>query len=518
MLPDYRVRQREYLLEISRALTEELDLNTLLSRILQISIEMLSGHAGFIALTDKHKGWHLAVSKGIQPALSEHLENWLQNLPEDESDSSANIPEVNKMLNDISMGLISGVGISMLVQKKPIGQIFVFRNYRGTFTSNDYSILNNFANQAAIAVRNARLYNEIREQNLRGAALLASVADGILILTPDLHIQSANRSMTHLLNCSSLELVGQKYEDVVRWKGEPTGLKLEDLTVSGWKYYAPGEMFLEGDLVREDGVETIPVSITYAPLFSNEGRLLNIIANVRDVSRYREAEEIKSGFISVISHELKTPIALIKGYASTLRRQDVDWEPEMVQDSLKVIEEEADHLASMVDDLLDATRLQSGDVALKKNEIDLTSLVRQQVKRFLPELEQHQIIVDFPENFPQIVADEGRIDQLISNLLINATKYTQSGEIRISGQVIGEFVQVCISDEGKGFDPKDIPFVFDRFYRSDRDSKTSKGTGLGLYLCKAIVTAHDGKIWIDESYTRGAKICFTLLINADDRA
>ena len=78
-------------------------------------------------------------------------------------------------------------------------------------------------------------------------------------------------------------------------------------------------------------------------------------------------------------------------------------------------------------------------------------------------------------------------------------------------------MQVCISDEGKGFDPKDIPYVFDRFYRSDRDSKTSKGTGLGLYLCKAIVSAHDGKIWIDESYTRGAKICFTLPINADDR-
>ncbi|NLB71743.1 MAG: PAS domain-containing protein [Chloroflexi bacterium] len=518
MLPDYRVRQREYLLEISRALTEELDLNTLLSRILQISIEMLSGHAGFIALTDEHRGWHLAVSKGIQPALAEHIESWLQQQSENESDSEANIPEINKMLNDISMGLISGVGISMLVQKKPIGQIFVFRNYRGVFTSNDYSILNNFANQAAIAVRNARLYNEIREQNMRITALLASVADGILILTPDLRVQSANRSMTRLLNCSSMELIGQKYEDVVRWKGEPTGLKLEDLTVSGWKDYAPGEMFLEGNLVRREGMECTPVAITYAPLFSNEGRLLNIIASVRDISRYREAEEIKSNFISVISHELKTPIALIKGYASTLRRKDVDWEPEMIQESLEVIEEEADHLANMVDDLLDATRLQSGDVAVKKTEIDLVGLVRQQVKRFLPELEGHQISVDFPEDFPLIVADEGRINQLISNLLINATKYTDSGEIRIVGLVTGEFVQICISDEGKGFDPKDVPFLFDRFYRSDRDSKTSKGTGLGLFLCKAIVTAHNGTIWVDESYKQGAKICFRLPIHADIQA
>lgn len=190
----------------------------------------------------------------------------------------------------------------------------------------------------------------------------------------------------------------------------------------------------------------------------------------------------------------------------------------MIQESLEVIEEEADHLANMVDDLLDATRLQSGDVAVKKTEIDLVGLVRQQVKRFLPELEGHQISVDFPEDFPLIVADEGRINQLISNLLINATKYTDSGEIRIVGLVTGEFVQICISDEGKGFDPKDVPFLFDRFYRSDRDSKTSKGTGLGLFLCKAIVTAHNGTIWVDESYKQGAKICFRLPIHADIQA
>ena len=125
MLPDYRVRQREYLLEISRALTEELDLNTLLGRILQISIEMLSGHSGFIALTEENRGWHLAVSKGIPSALSDYLENWLDALPEDLSEDSQSIPDLNKMLSDISMGMITGVGLPLLVQRKPIGQIFV---------------------------------------------------------------------------------------------------------------------------------------------------------------------------------------------------------------------------------------------------------------------------------------------------------------------------------------------------------------------------------------------------------
>lgn len=515
MLPDYRVRQREYLLEISRALTEELDLKTLLNRILQISIEMLSGHAGFIALTDDHKGWHLSVSKGIAPALSQYLEHWLQNVPESESESGANIPEINKMLGDISMGMLSGVGITMQVQKRTIGQIFVFRNYRGAFTSNDYNILTNFANQAAIAVRNASLYNQVREQNMRISALLASVADGILILSPDLRVIAANQALTRLLNREFTELVGEPYDEVIRWKTPPAGLQMESLNENHWQAYNANELFLEGDLLRGGGLEPVPVSMRYAPLFSYEGVLLNIIGSVRDITRYREAEDMKASFISVISHELKTPIALIKGYASTLRRDDVQWDPEFVQESLQVIEEEADHLAAMVDDLLDATKLQSGDIVLKKSEIDLPALIREQIQRFMPEIQDHELSTDFPTDFPLIVADEGRMEQLISNLLTNSLKYSKSGEIHIAGQVLINSVQVCVSDQGDGFDPKDIAYVFDRFYRSDKDAKHTKGTGLGLYLCKAIIQAHGGQIWVDESYQNGAKICFTLPIQAE---
>ena len=513
MLPDYRVRQREYLLEISRALTEELDLNTLLGRILQISIEMLSGHSGFIALAEENRGWHLAVSKGIPTALSEYLENWLSSLPEDLTDDSQYIPEINKMLSDISMGMITGVGLPLLVQRKPIGQIFVFRNYRGVFTANDHVILNNFANQAAIAVRNARLYNQVRDQNMRISALLASVADGILILSPDLQIQSANKAFTRLINSPLASLVGEKYVEVVQWQGEPVGLRIADLSQSGWQDYEPGEMFLEGDLIRKGGLEPIPVAITYAPLFSRAGELLNVIASVRDITRYREAEEMKAGFVSAISHELRTPLALIKGYASTLRRDDVKWDAEMVQESLQVIEEEADHLAAMVDDLLDATKLQSGNVILKKSQVDIPSLVQAQIKRFAPETANHEIKAEMSHDFPVIVADEERIRQLFTNLIANALKYSASGQVLITGKGLGDKVMVCISDHGKGFDPKDIPFVFDRFYRSEKDAKSTKGTGLGLYLCKSIVLAHGGRIWIDEDYKEGARVCFTLPVD-----
>ena len=517
MLPDHRVRQREYLLEISRALTEELNLNALLSRILHIAIEMLGGHAGFIALVGDSGDWHIAINHGIPPALLSYLETWLVSISESEEGAEARIPEINRMLSDISMGMITGVGIAMTVQHNTIGQIFVFRNYRATFSANDYSILTSFANQAAIAVRNARLYTQVTRQNLRMAALLSSVADGILILTPDLKVLQVNHAFERLVNAPSEELLTKAFDQVVRWAKPPKGLELTEAVRSQWQWGSTKDLFLEGDMLRYSPLDPIPVEITYAPLFSDEGELLNIIASVRDITRFREAEELKTNFISVMSHELKTPIALIKGYASTLRREDVEWDKAMMTESLQVIEEEADHLTAMVEDLLDATKLQSGGITLHKTDVDLAELIHDLTRKFALQSEKHQIAAELSHDFPIIVADETRMNQLISNLLTNAIKYSEGGMIKIDGHRIEENIQVCITDQGKGFDPMDVPHVFDRFYRSDGVAKTTKGTGLGLYLCQSIVTAHGGRIWVDETYHQGARICFTLPIKTQSQ-
>ena len=510
MLPDFRVRQRDYLLELSRSLTEELDLNTLLTRILSVAVEMLGGHAGFIALDAERGGWHIAVSQNLPPALTNYIERWIAIQQSGTDDSTEQIPEIDRMLNDISMGLITGVGIMMTFQHKVIGQIYVFRNYRATFTANDRSILSSFANQAAIAVRNARLYNQTLEQSLRMAALLDSVADGIIILEPDLTITRVNTAFERMLSITPDSLTGQPFNQVIRWQKPPLGLPVEEALAGNWHHHRRSEMYLEGDLQRANGLKPLPVTLAYAPLFSAEGELLNIIADVHDITRFRTAEEMKTSFISVVSHELKTPIALIKGYASTLRRDDAKWDQAVVQESLGIIEDEADHLTSMVEDLLDATRLQSGGLSLKPTDLNLAELTAQTVKRFSTQTVDHAIKVDFPENFPTIAADEERMRQVLSNLIGNALKYTQEGEILVSGRLDSDFVQICVQDQGKGFDPVDVPFVFERFYRAEDAARLTKGTGLGLYLCKEIVKAHGGSIWIDETYKQGARICFSL--------
>jgi signal transduction histidine kinase len=208
---------------------------------------------------------------------------------------------------------------------------------------------------------------------------------------------------------------------------------------------------------------------------------------------------------------LKTPVALIKGYVSTLRREDAMWDREIVQDSLAVIEEEADRLTDLIENLLDASRLQAGALKIHLNEVDLEGLVSQTSERFRTQSDQHTISVEFPRNFPVILGDENRLEQVISNLISNAIKYSGAGgAIRISGQVLPQQVIICVSDQGPGISAGDIPHVFDRFYRAVDAAKTTKGAGLGLYLARAVVEAHGGRIWVDPQPGTGARICFSL--------
>jgi signal transduction histidine kinase len=213
----------------------------------------------------------------------------------------------------------------------------------------------------------------------------------------------------------------------------------------------------------------------------------------------------------VISHELKTPVALIKGYVGTLRREDANWDREIVKDSLAVIEEEADRLTGLIENLLDASRLQAGGLSISPSDVALNAVADRIAKRLQTQSSIHNIIVDFPENFPIVTGDETRLEQVLSNLVSNGIKYSaQGGDIRISGQVRPTQVIVCDSDQGPGVAPEDIPHIFDRFYRSSVAKRTTKGAGLGLYLARAVIEAHGGRIWADPQPGKGARICFSI--------
>ena len=518
MLPDFRVRQRDYLLEISRAITQELDLDKLLERILTISLEMLAGQAGLIALRSSDGGWQIRVSTGLPQPFLKYLEPQLANIPEYEDPEDSELRIINQMLTKftqaVSLGRLSSVGLPLITGQRVLGVIFVFREY-SQFSSNDKKLLSSFANQTAIAVQNAQLYAQVDQDRQKFSALLDSAGDGILILDHEYKVERANTAFGFLYGKPPDSFIGLEHEQVIKWVKPPIGSTLSESVANGWPLAPHASLYVEGDLARGSENTSVPVGITYAPLLAKDGTLLNIITTVRDITRFRQADEMKSTFISVVSHELKTPVALIKGYVGTLRRDDARWDRKIVDESLQVIEEEADRLGIYIENLLDATRLQANGFSIKKTDVQLSELINHVAERLKTQTRKHKIVVDIPVLLPVIVADEIRINQLLSNLVSNAIKYSPGGKITIGAKVHGDNIIVCVSDEGPGIDPNDAPFVFDRFFRAADAAKKTKGAGLGLFLSKAIVEAHGGQIWIDPNKGKGARICFCLPILTD---
>jgi PAS domain S-box-containing protein len=522
MLPDFRIRQRDYLLRISRAITEELDLDRVLAEIVRFSAEILGGSAGLIALRDAGGDWRIASTFGINPDFIRYLDPLLTDIPVHGDPNRFELPEVNRRLQRItqaaSMGLLTGVGLPMNVKGETVGVIFIFRSYRGQFSADDRKLLSAFASQAAIAVHNAMLFTEIAKQHHHLDAILESAADGIFILDPSYRFIRFNRACSSLMGYEADSVIGKQHNEVIRWLNREPGMSLDDAEANGWPLSAQATLYVEGDLITKVG-GAVSVGITYAPAFDETEELISIVATVRDITKFREAEELKSTFISIISHELRTPVALIKGYVGTLRREDARWDSTVVKDSLAVIEEEADHLTGLIDDLLDASRLQAGALKLNRSQIALDHLAQQMADRFTTQSDRHEFKIDFPSGFPLVFADEVRLIQVMGNLLSNAVKYSvDGGKVTISGTAKRNEIIICVQDEGPGIAVEDVPRIFNLFYRSNETSRKIKGAGLGLFLAKAVIEAHEGRIWVDDRVKDGARICFSLPLLKDTEA
>jgi PAS domain S-box-containing protein len=330
-----------------------------------------------------------------------------------------------------------------------------------------------------------------------------------MILDPERRVQVINRALCGMIGRSVKELVGRPCNEALDLQNcEGFDICSEDEPAALPK---EGTLYVEGDLIRPGGAR-LTVGVTYSPLYDDEGRLQNIIANVVDITRFREAEEMKSTFVSVISHELKTPVALIKGYAGTLRREDACWDTETLDEGLTVIEEESDRLAALIDNLLDASRIQAGVLTLERGDVQLPELVSSVVDGFRLQTEIHQFELDFSEEMAPVLADEERLRQVLNNLLDNAIKYSpQGGTIRVGGWAESDHVVVFVADEGIGIPAGEQKRLFQRFYRVDSSMRRrTQGAGLGLFLSQAIVEAHGGSMWLRSEPDKGTSVFFSL--------
>jgi PAS domain S-box-containing protein len=518
MLHDYQVWQRDYLLRISRAMTSQLDLQAVLRLILESATELVGGQAGLIALIQSDGSYKLHASYGVPESILPLFSPLFADIPDSGQHIDPlqwTIPDLERRLShvvrQIGIALRQIVALPMTVQGNQVGVIYVLRREGTAFTLADRRALSSFAGQAAIAVHNARLYQQVIRDKQRLDAIIENSGDGVMILDAEEKITGYNRALTIMTGAPAEEAIGQHCWEILHLRDQRSDQEMPEL-VRPLARCAKGERFyVEGDHVRDDGIR-ITMGITYTPLFDAEGQLVNIIANVRDITRFREAEEMKSTFISVISHELKTPVALIKGYAGTLRREDAHWDEETVRESVGVIEEEADRLTQLIDNLLDASRLQTGQMQLTKTDVRLDKMAARIVDKFRTQSDRHTFELSFTDDFPQVQADNERIYQVLSNLISNAIKYSpDGGRIVVSGRADQDRVYVAVTDQGIGIPAGEQDRIFDRFYRVESAlSRRTQGAGLGLYLVKSVIEAHGGFIWVSSNPGKGSTFVFTL--------
>ena len=219
---------------------------------------------------------------------------------------------------------------------------------------------------------------------------------------------------------------------------------------------------------------------------------------------------LQDDFVSTISHELRTPLGFIKGYSTSLLRQDTTWDEKTQREFLTIIDEETDRLAQLIENMLESARLQSKTLQFKFQPLRLDALIRDVALRVRVHQPNLEINLDF-EDMPPIHGDSVRLSQVFENLFVNVIKYAPGSPVTIHVERGKNTIRITFSDRGPGISEGYLPFIFERFYRVPGQSIT--GTGLGLYICKQIILAHHGKIWAESIMEQGTTIFIELPID-----
>jgi signal transduction histidine kinase len=338
-------------------------------------------------------------------------------------------------------------------------------------------------------------------------AVLESVGDGLLMTDPAGEAVVANARWRELLDGDGLAAAAdltladgdrERFGRVAQsWLAAP-----ERVAVADFERVAPYRRF----------------RCYTAPVSHRQGPRMGRIFVLRDVTRESEAERMRAALVSTVSHELRSPLTAIRGYTDTLLESG-PWDTDTERELLGIIGDSAAKLSHLVDDLLDAAKVQAGVLRLEREPVRLERIVRKVVAQFRTLAPDRVFRVEVAPGLPLADADPLRIEQVLTNLVENAVKYSPGGgpiRVRVAG---GRPLTVSVGDLGIGIAPEHVDRLFERFYRvEDGLARSTKGVGLGLFICKSLVEAHGGRIWVESELGRGSTFYFTVpaIVDAPD--
>jgi PAS domain S-box-containing protein len=408
-------------------------------------------------------------------------------------------------------------------------------------------IANNLAQQEKIE-------REMRQREQYLANICSASADAIISLDNDGVIQSWNRGAELMFGYSSAEIIGKHFRILVPPELVARGeIELLAQTIAEQGYIN----HYETERITRDG-RRILVDLTRTVLTDNRGNIIGSSAIIRDVTARKRAEQeirqlnreleqrvaqrtreleaayqelrtkhielekankelmeldrLKSDFVSMVSHELRAPLTNINGSIELMLEAGDEMDPDERRQMLQIIGEQSARLTRLVQGILNVSRIEARKLAVHPEPLMITSLIQRVVKNMQPNSVRHQIVIPVPDGLPKVWADQDRIEEVLTNLLDNAIKYSPDGGIiAIDAQAGDDTVVVSISDSGLGIPAKELDKIFEKFHRVERgDARVTYGHGLGLYISRKLIEAHGGRMWVESALGKGSTFSFSL--------
>ncbi len=504
-----RQKEKEFLLSFTSKLASVEDANALVKEGTELIYKYTQSDAiMFWELVDD-ENLSIRYSKGISPGVSNL--SFHVTCPEvyaiemKKPISIYDISEYDRLYFIESLkieGFKSLLALPVMVGEKVLGVLTLANRLHVKYDDDELHFLRIVADIFGVASERSYLYEKrIYEKGL-AEAILNTISEGVCTVSVTGRIISVNKSVERLLGEKAVSLVGQHYTDVFS-------------RVSSTETECPVSFALQGKeaegeiVVLKDG-EPHTIKIQSLPLIDPSGRIYGAVQVMRDVTREKEIDRMRTDLIRSVSHEFRTPLSAIVGLTEMLIDREV--EGERAEQYLRTIYDEGLRLSEMVSDLLNISKIDSGREQLIYTEIDFNDIIRKIKELFLPQFRRKniQFLVNIDENIKGFFADADRLFQVIANLIDNSIKYSDEGSrIELKIRPHEGYVIIEVNDTGWGISEIDISHIGESFYRGRHATRT-KGTGLGLSLCKKIVRLHGGTLNIKSKLGEGTTVTVLL--------
>ncbi|MCK4309731.1 MAG: HAMP domain-containing protein, partial [Candidatus Atribacteria bacterium] len=345
----------------------------------------------------------------------------------------------------------------------------------------------------------------ISEDKDKMKVVLSSVIEGIVAIDKEGRIILFNHALENMIDCSFDRVLGKFHWEIIR--NNQLNELLKETLQKGQTFTREITLFSPQEKIFHASANPL----------TEKNKVWGAVVVLNDITEIKKLEKMRSEFVANVSHELRTPLTSIQGFIETLKEGAIN-DPEKAQYFLAIIEKQSNRLNNLIEELLQLSKIESQEIAMNLQSIDLRDLIDRTISEFKKKIEQkdHKIKINISPQLPLVKADPEQIEVVFRNLLDNAVKYTpDGGEIYILALEKAENIYIEVADNGIGISAEHLSRLFERFYRANKDrSRKLGGTGLGLAIVKHIVQAHKGTIGVESKPGKGSKFFFTLPKNS----